>query len=594
MATLTSVTKHFPKPKEGFITTLSSTISSGATSVPLTSVSGLTNGDVFVGLVEPGLANEQCFTGTVDTAGTQITNVVWTKGTNVGHNAGSTVVDYVTSTTVGMISKGILVEHNQNGTHSNITATTVTADQFIVNGATSEGWQTGLPAPNTVTYNGNRSYDLVFNSNDLTDTVSNGMRLKLARTVTPPTQCTDLEASSSQYWSKTSPAGISFTTTFTCAAWVKLESYGAVGGIIARRNASTEGWNLSVDATGQVRLTGLRIAANNKFITSYQSLPLNKWVHVAACLDMTVGDTTAQKIWIDGVEVPRAYTINGTATALVQGTTALVVGAEMSAGTNPFDGKIAQASVHSACLSDAQIKAMASQTISSSSPSIVSGFTFNGAATDVTANANDLTASGGAGYSTDSPFNSTEYGIITANSFSTNTTLTVQVPEGYAIPTSGGVSSVFYSTQHTPYGFPAQKGKWSVETVTATNYAQSSPVTSTWYNVGSQRLTVPVGSWRGSYFVNCYADNSATPSDVSVTLSTTSSSNTDGQMTTRAYLNAGTSIINHLTRGRYYEVDSQTTYYLLGMKNAGTLNNFTIYGTADSGNIRILFEFAYV
>lgn len=131
MATLTSVTKHFPKPKEGFITTLSSTISSGATTVPLTSVSGLTNGDVFVGLVEPGLTNEQCFTGTVDTAGTQITNVVWTKGTNVGHNAGSTVVDYVTSTTVGMISKGILVEHNQDGTHSDITATSLSVTANI-------------------------------------------------------------------------------------------------------------------------------------------------------------------------------------------------------------------------------------------------------------------------------------------------------------------------------------------------------------------------------------------------------------------------------------------------------------------------------
>jgi hypothetical protein len=241
----------------------------------------------------------------------------------------------------------------------------------------ADGWQGGLPTPDTVTYNGNRSYNLVFNGTDLTDTVSNGMRLKLTRTTAPPTQCTDLEASSSQYWSKTSPAGISFTTTFTCAAWVKLESY-ALGGIISRRNVDTEGWSFDVNADGCIGMSGLRIASNNKTIRSYQSLPLNKWVHVAACLDMTAGDTTAQKIWIDGVEVPRTYTLTGTATAIVQGTTALVVGAMKSAGTYPFDGEIAQASVHSACLSDAQIKAMASQTIDSSTPSIVSGFTFNG------------------------------------------------------------------------------------------------------------------------------------------------------------------------------------------------------------------------
>jgi hypothetical protein len=361
---------------------------------------------------------------------------------------------------------------------------------------TPQGWSDLADIPDSVTYNGNRSYDLVFNSNYLNDTVSNGMRVKLARTVTPPTQCTDLESGSSQYWSKTSPAGITFTTTFTCAAWVKLESYGAIGGIIARRNVDTEGWDLAITAEGTVQLGGRRILSNNKVIASYQSIPLNKWVHVAACLDMTAGDTSAQKIWINGVEVPRQYTLTGTATALVQGTTALVVGAQKSAGTNPFDGEIAQASVHSACLSDAQIKAMASQTISSSSPSIVSGFTFNGAATDVSANANDLTASGGAGYATDSPFNATEYGIITANAFSTNTTLTVQVPEGYAIPTTGGVSSMFYSTQDTPYGFPRDKGKWRVNSMLRTDQTTTSNANYGSFISGGYKLTVPIGAWK--------------------------------------------------------------------------------------------------
>jgi hypothetical protein len=433
------------------------------------------------------------------TSGTSFAiNAVPVYGSDQVYAAGSTTQVYIPLSAYAHneLIDGILTEHNQDGTHSNITATTVTADEFIVNGATSEGWQTGVPTPDTVTYNGNRSYDLTFNSNDLTDTVSNGMRLKLARTVTPPTQCTDLESGSSQYWSKTSPSGISFTTTFTCAAWIKLESY-VSSGIIARRNADTEGWSFGVEVDGTLVLLGLRIASNNKKIQSYQSLPLNKWVHVAACIDMTAGDTSAQKIWIDGVEVPRAYTLTGTATALVQGTTALVVGALKSAGTSPLDGKIAQASVHSACLSDAQIKAMASQTISSSTPSIVSGFTFNGAATDVTANANDLTASGGATYGTDSPFNATEYGIITANTFSTNTTLTVQVPEGYAIPTSGGVSSMYYSTQDTPYGFPKERSKWTIEVpIRGTTTGISISAIDTWSGSSNFALVVPIGNWK--------------------------------------------------------------------------------------------------
>lgn len=309
----------------------------------------------------------------------------------------------------------ILAEFNGNIDNDNIkTAANINGSKLgaattplsVLDADGKAGWITGvLAAPNTVTNNGNRSYDVVFNSVDYTDELSAGMRLRLTRTVSAPTQCADLEASSSQYFSKTSPAGISFTTTFTCSAWVKLESY-TLGGIIARRNADTEGWSLAVAADGRIQLLGQRIASNNKAIASYQSIPLNKWVHVAACLDMTAADTTAQKIWIDGVEVPRAYTLTGTATAIVQGTTALVVGALKSDGTSPFDGKIAQASVHSACLSTAQIQAMMSQTISSSSPSIVSGFTLSDSLVDVnTSNANDVSPSGVAlATNVDSPF----------------------------------------------------------------------------------------------------------------------------------------------------------------------------------------------
>lgn len=117
MAVLTSVASHFPTPKEGFITTTASTVdSSSATTVPLNSVSGLTNGNVFVGIIDPGNAKQRAFTGIVDTSGVQITSVVWTTGSSASHTAGATVVDYVTSTAIGMISKGILVHADQDGT----------------------------------------------------------------------------------------------------------------------------------------------------------------------------------------------------------------------------------------------------------------------------------------------------------------------------------------------------------------------------------------------------------------------------------------------------------------------------------------------
>ena len=104
----------------------------------------------------------------------------------------------------------------------------------------ADGWTPLLGVtPNTVTYNGNRTYDLVFNSNDLSDQLSQGMKLRLTRTVAAPDQCADLERGSSQYFSKSSPAGMTFTDDFTVSAWVKLESYAQMS-ILSRYNGTSE------------------------------------------------------------------------------------------------------------------------------------------------------------------------------------------------------------------------------------------------------------------------------------------------------------------------------------------------------------------
>ena len=167
------------------------------------------------------------------------------------------------------------------------------------------GWITGvLAAPNTVTYNGNRNYSLVFNSTDYTDEISPGMRLKATRTVTAPTQCTDLEAGSTQYYNKTSPSGMTFTDDFVVSAWIKLESYGT--NIIASRFNGTSGWQLYLDANGRLTLAGYNAGAGNtSYVISYSSVPLGKWVHIAAQLDMSsfTATTTTSYIMFDGVDV---------------------------------------------------------------------------------------------------------------------------------------------------------------------------------------------------------------------------------------------------------------------------------------------------
>lgn len=135
---VSGATSYFSTANEGFTTTTSGTTASGATSVGLNSVAGLTNGSIFVGVIEPGTAKEQVFTGTVTTASSSITGVVWTKGTNTDHATSSTVVDYDTGTHHNLMRAGILKEHNQSGTHAAVTATSVTVTGAVSTDTISE------------------------------------------------------------------------------------------------------------------------------------------------------------------------------------------------------------------------------------------------------------------------------------------------------------------------------------------------------------------------------------------------------------------------------------------------------------------------
>lgn len=373
---------------------------------------------------------------------------------------------------------------------------------------TPQGWTSVGYAPNTVTYNGNGSYDLVFNSTDLTSTLSPGMRLRTTRTVAAPNQCTSLNGSS-QYWNKTSPSGITFTDDFVGGAWIKLSSY-AQGVVISRHNG-TSGWVLRVEANGQISLLGYNAGSGNaSYVQSYQSVPLNKWTHVAAQLDMSAftATSTTSYVMINGVDVPVSVARIGTnPTALIQAGN-LEVGST-NGGTLPFAGKIAQAFVSSAKITQANVRTLISQGLTASlisTHSIASAYSFSNSANDLnTTNANNLTAQGSAtATNADSPFGTQgsglisttlDYGIVQAATFSTNTTVTVQTPNGSTIPTSGGVSAVDYSVMRTPYGFPSAATSWRLITLIKTATTTTSNATYGAFSSAGFQLTVPIGSW---------------------------------------------------------------------------------------------------
>lgn len=147
MANLSGVNKYFAVAKEGFVTTTSSPVASGATTVQLTSVAGYSNGDTVVLVIDAGDVNKkQAFTGVVDTGGSQITNVVWTEGANTSHILGAPVIDYVTASHQSMGTKGLLVSHNQDGTlkagavaNAGVLASNVVETAKIKDGAVTAG-----------------------------------------------------------------------------------------------------------------------------------------------------------------------------------------------------------------------------------------------------------------------------------------------------------------------------------------------------------------------------------------------------------------------------------------------------------------------
>lgn len=485
--------------------------------------------------------------------------------------------------TYGLLLAVVTVANGASSiTNGNISDRRTQASISISGTSNATGWTalTGY-TPSSVTYNGNRSYSLVFSSVDLTGTLSAGMRLRTTRTSQAPTQCTSLNGST-QYYNKASPAGMTFTDDFVVSAWIKLSSY--TSGAIASRYNGTSGWLFQVDSTGRVQLTGFNASSSNASnVTSAQSVPLNRWVHVAAQLDMSTftATTTTSYVMIDGVDVPAVVARSGTnPTALVQPSADLQIGASNSG--NFFPGKLAQVAVFSAKVTQSTIQGYISQGLSGSETSLISAYSFNNSLNDLNANANNLTANGAAvATNADSPFggqadgtisSTLDYGIITKTAFSTNTTVTVQVPEGCTVPTTGGVSAVSYSSQKVPYLMPVDAGRWRIEMVLKNSQSQSSPTQGVWYNLSTQ-LNIPIGAWRAGYEASVANVNSSTTSvDGNITLS--SGNNTDSDSNFRSYfqINAGSATLNidgTASRHRHLSLSSQTTYYL----NIAVINN---------------------
>lgn len=503
------------------------------------------------------------------------------------YSAGSLTRVYipVSATRENKLIDGISVHANQDGT----LITQAVRDALSLGTGSATGWEVGsLPDVSTVTANGNRSYTMTFAS-DVDSILSEGMRLRTTRTVATTSTCFSLDGSN-DYFSKTSPAGMTFTDDFTVSVWVYLSSYTA--GVIISRYNGTSGWALYVQATGQVQLTGLNGGSSNfSSVTSYQSLPLNKWVHIAAQLDMSTftATTTTSYIMIDCKDVPVVVARGGTnPTALIQAGN-LEIGS-WNAGLLPFPGYLKDICIYNSKVTQATILDRMHQTPTGSETNLISAYTGANTTDLNTTNANNLTAQNGAvsGYAS-APYGNRgvsttlDYGLVMAVSGSS---VTVQVPEGCTIPTSGGVSAVAYSTQANPYGWVSDKGRWEVSYINRTTLVtKTSPAVSTWYNLVN--MTIPAGRW--SVTNKHYLDmtgGALTYMSSAFTLSTSASSETHPTFTSRGAMvsPAAAETASQIFSTGYLSLSSATVFYLNQLSGVASATAINMIGSSPSGD----------
>lgn len=197
----------------------------------------------------------------------------------------------------------------------------------------------------------------------------------------------------------------------------------------------------------------------------------------------------------------------------------------------------------------------------------------------------------------------TIYGIITAVSYSSpNTSITflheIDPTDSLALHllADSAITANYYSTQKAPYGFPLEPTKWSVQMSDANQVTQNNPTEGVWYNLGSLSLSVPIGCWNLSYFVNGeVVDTGATAVSINVTLSTANDSASDAELITSIYIGGASGSLvswNPMNRSKIITVTSKTPYYLNAMSGLAGMN--TIYFRGEKGSTIIRAICAYL
>jgi hypothetical protein len=473
--------------------------------------------------------------------------------------------------------------------------------QATVAASATTDWRAQSQQVTAVTYNGNRSYSLTYGASVASFT-SKGTRKRFTRTVATATQATNLNGTT-QYWSKATPTGITFVGDHSYHVKGKLSAYpGASGGFFFQRQSgggSVNGFALLVTSSGSLQVQYGNGASTTQ-IGTYQSLPLNK--EFSLNVAVSVAAKTAVFI-LDGAVIPSSL-LAGTATTVVQPAAAvpMCIGVDGTLAAGFYPGFIGQAGLFSSAVATATLRSYDTYQLTGSESTCIGFWSFNGVSTDASSNANTLVASGSATATAVSPFfgvqadgtttGSLEYGIVT-NLSSDGLTETVQVPEGCALPTTGGISAVAYSGVKAPFGMPISRIKWQIVTLYASTNVQAAATTATIYNPAGVAITPPIGDFIAGFDVAGSGTGSTTADKaLDVGLSTSPSTFSDSSLVANFFWQTTIASGSLFNRNNIpVSLSASTPYYLVfRLTGGGVLTNVGITSAAFS---RIIFELAW-
>lgn len=150
---------------------------------------------------------------------------------------------------------------------------------------------------------------------------------------------------------------------------------------------------------------------------------------------------------------------------------------------------------------------------------------------------------------------------------------------------NSAITLPYFSTKKAPLGFPLEPTKWSIQVVDTNTRTQATPTNGTWYNLGSELITIPIGCWNVWWSACAYITGSNNVAQ-KITLSTANNSQSDADFTAAIASWAGEFGISQISKQKTLTLTSKTPYYLNSTCDNSGVSSINYYGAAASTIIR--------